>query len=76
MLPQWQLKQLLHGNYPIADKLTYQTADPDIYVGGDVFTGPKFVIDAIAQGHYVADSLARHAAHLFNIFLERIRFRI
>lgn len=49
-----------HGNYPIADKLTYQTADPDIYVGGDVFTGPKFVIDAIAAGHFVADSLARH----------------
>lgn len=49
-----------HGNYPIADKLTYQTADPDIYVGGDVYTGPKFVIDAIAAGHYVADSLARH----------------
>ena len=25
-----------HGNYPIADKLTYQTADEDIFVGGDV----------------------------------------
>lgn len=49
-----------HGNYPIADKLTYQTADPDIYVGGDVFTGPKFVIDAIAAGHAVAESLHRH----------------
>ncbi len=50
-----------HGNYPIADKLTYQTADPDIFVGGDVYTGPKFVIDAIAAGHAVADSLNRHA---------------
>ena len=49
-----------HGNYPIADKLTYQTADPDIYVGGDVYTGPKFVIDAIAAGHAVAESLHRH----------------
>ena len=49
-----------HGNYPIADKLTYQTADEDIFVGGDVFTGPKFVIDAIAAGHAVADALARH----------------
>ncbi len=48
------------GNYPLADKLTYQTADPDIFVGGDVFTGPKFVIDAIAAGHEVADALARH----------------
>ena len=49
-----------HGNYPLADKLTYQTADDDIFVGGDVFTGPKFVIDAIAAGHAVADALARH----------------
>ena len=49
-----------HGNYPLADKLTYQTADDDIFVGGDVFTGPKFVIDAIAAGHAVADRLARH----------------
>ena len=49
-----------HGNYPVADKLTYQTDDPDIFVGGDVYTGPKFVIDAIAAGHEVADSLHRH----------------
>ncbi len=48
-----------HGNYPIADKFTYQTADPEIFVGGDVNTGPKFVIDAIAQGHEAAESLAR-----------------
>ena len=49
-----------HGNYPVADKFTYQTADPDIFVGGDVNTGPKFVIDAIAQGHEAATSLAIH----------------
>ncbi|MCR5741871.1 MAG: FAD-dependent oxidoreductase [Gammaproteobacteria bacterium] len=49
-----------HGNYPIADKFTYQTADEDIFVGGDVYTGPKFVIDAIAQGHEAAESLNRH----------------
>ena len=48
------------GNYPIADKMTYQTADEDIFVGGDVFTGPKFVIDAIAAGHAVADAIHRH----------------
>ena len=39
-----------HGNYPVADPLTYQTAEPDIFVGGDVYTGPKFVIDAIEAG--------------------------
>ncbi len=49
-----------HGNYPVADKFTYQTADPDIFVGGDVYTGPRFVIDAIAAGHEAAESLHRH----------------
>ena len=52
------------GNYPLADKVTYQTADEDIFVGGDVFTGPRFVIDAIAAGHAVADALARHVRPL------------
>lgn len=33
-----------------ANKLTYQTSEPDIFVGGDVYTGPKFAIDAIAAG--------------------------
>lgn len=55
--------ELGRGNYPSADKLTYQTADPDIFVGGDVFTGPKFAIDAIAQGHEAAESLHRYVQH-------------
>ncbi len=49
-----------HGNYPVADKFTYQTEDPDIFVGGDAYTGPRFVIDAIAAGHEAAESLHRH----------------
>lgn len=48
-----------HGNYPVADKLTYQTNEPDIFVGGDVYTGPKFAIDAIEAGKCVAESLHR-----------------
>lgn len=43
----------------IADRLTYQTAQPDIFVGGDVYTGPKFAIDAIAAGREGAISLHR-----------------
>lgn len=43
----------------IADALTYQTAEPDIFVGGDVYTGPKFAIDAIAAGREGAISLHR-----------------
>lgn len=49
----------LHGNYPVADKLTYQTNEPDIFVGGDVYTGPKFSIDAIEAGKCAAESLHR-----------------
>ncbi len=49
------------GNYPVADGKTYQTKTEDIFVGGDVYHGPKFVIDAIAEGHEAADSLHRYA---------------
>lgn len=55
--------ELGRGKYPSADKLTYQTAEPDIFVGGDVFTGPKFAIDAIAQGHEAAESLHRYVQY-------------
>mgnify|MGYP003304971623 CR=1 FL=1 len=48
------------GNYPVADPLTYQTAEPDIFVGGDVYHGPKFVIDAIEDGKCAAESLHRY----------------
>ena len=48
-----------HGNYPVADSLTYQTAEPDIFVGGDVYSGPKFAIDAIEAGKNAAESLHR-----------------
>ena len=44
----------------ICDGLTLQTAQPDIFVGGDVATGPKFVIDAIAAGKEAAISLHRY----------------
>lgn len=44
----------------LADALTYQTAEPDIFVGGDVYTGPKFAIDAIAAGKEAAISLHRY----------------
>jgi NAD-dependent dihydropyrimidine dehydrogenase PreA subunit len=42
-----------------ADPLTYQTGEPDIFAGGDVYTGPKFAIDAIAAGKEAAVSLHR-----------------
>ena len=42
-----------------ADPVTYQTAEPDIFVGGDSYSGQKFVIDAIAAGKEGAVSLHR-----------------
>ncbi len=51
--------KLGRGNGAVADAQTYQTDEPDIFVGGDVFTGPRFVIDAIAAGHEAAISLHR-----------------
>lgn len=43
-----------------ADPLTFQTAEPDIFAGGDAYTGPKFAIDAIAAGKEAAISLHRY----------------
>ena len=43
-----------------ADSFTYQTNQPDVFVGGDVFTGPKFAIHAIAAGKEGAISIHRY----------------
>jgi NADPH-dependent glutamate synthase beta subunit-like oxidoreductase len=51
--------ELGRGNGAVADPVTYQTAEPDVFVGGDVYTGPKFAIDAIAAGKEGAISIHR-----------------
>lgn len=51
--------ELDRANRAVADSLTYQTAEPDIFVGGDVYTGPKFAIDAIAAGREGAITIHR-----------------
>ena len=43
-----------------ADALTYQTGEPDVFTGGDVLTGPRFAIDAIAAGKQGAISIHRY----------------
>ncbi len=42
-----------------ADALTYQTHQSDVFAGGDVVSGPKFAIDAIAAGKQAAISIHR-----------------
>lgn len=59
MLDNLDLKRWPNGG-ALADKLTYQTSEPDIFVGGDVYTGPRFAIDAIAAGREGAISLHRY----------------
>ena len=48
-----------HNGTVEADPFTYQTAEPDIFAGGDIYTGPRFAIDAIAAGKEGAISIHR-----------------
>lgn len=50
------------------EPLSYQTGQEDIFAGGDVVTGPRFAIDAIAQGKQGAISIERYirGIHLTN----------
>ena len=41
------------------DAVTFQSDEPDIFVGGDCATGPKYTIDAIATGREGAVSIHR-----------------
>ena len=43
----------------IADPVTYQTDEPDVFVGGDIFHGARFAIDAIADGKQGMASINR-----------------
>ena len=51
--------QLRRSGAAMADRVTLQTMEPDIFVGGDALTGPSFVIDAIAEGKEAAISIHR-----------------
>ncbi|WP_102048917.1 FAD-dependent oxidoreductase [Pygmaiobacter massiliensis] len=65
--------QLGRGNGAVADNVTYQTAEPDVFVGGDVYTGPKFAIDAIAAGKEGAISIHRHVQPNSSLVIGRNR---
>ena len=61
----------------IADPLTYQSSEPDIFVGGDIYTGQKFCIDAIAAGKQGAISINRFVqeGHDLKIGRDRREFK-
>lgn len=48
-----------HG-FALVDAITYQTGEAGIFAGGDVQTGQKFCVDAIAAGREAAESIDRY----------------
>jgi len=65
--------ELGRGQTAKADSWTYQTAEPDVFVGGDVYTGPSFAINAIAAGKEGAESLHRYVHPGHSLTLGRVR---
>ena len=59
-----------------ADPVTLQTAEPDVFVGGDIFHGARFAIDAIADGREGMVSLNRfvHPGQSLTIGRDRREF--
>ena len=51
--------ELNRGHTIKADPVTFQTAEPDIFVGGDIYGGARFAIDAIAEGKKACESMHR-----------------
>lgn len=64
------------GRLLTSDPVTFQTAEPDVFAGGDCTTGPKFTIDAIATGREGATSIHRfvHPGHSLTIARNLHRF--
>lgn len=60
-----------------ADGVTYQSAQSDIFVGGDILTGPKFAIDAIAAGKQAAISIHRFVqeGQSLTLFRDPLRYK-
>jgi len=56
-----------------ADPSTLQTAEPDVFAGGDALTGPRFAIDAIAMGKEAALSIHRFVQPGQSLTLGRVK---
>ncbi len=55
-----------------ANAITHQTGEPDVFTGGDVLTGPKFAIDAIAAGKEGAISIHRYVQNGQSLTIGRL----
>lgn len=69
--------KLNNNKTAVADSITYQTHEDDIFVGGDVYTGPSFAIDAIAAGKEGSVSINRfvHEGHSLTIARDLREFK-
>lgn len=69
--------KLGRGNTIVADELTYQTDEPDVFAGGDAYTGPRFAIDAIAAGKLAAKYISHYVqpGQNFTIGLPKRNFK-
>ena len=65
--------ELSKNGYALADTTTFQTAKKDIFTGGDVMTGPKFVIDAIAAGKEGSVSIHRFVHEGQSLTIGRVK---
>lgn len=65
--------KLNRNNTVVADDFTYQTDEPDVFVGGDVYTGPLYAINAIAAGKEGAISIHRFVQPGQSLILGRDR---
>ena len=61
----------------VADRTTFQTSIPDVFAGGDVVTGPRYAINAIAAGKQAAVSIHRyvHAGQDLVLGRDRMDYR-
>ena len=68
--------ELRGGGTAIADPVTLQTAEPDIFVGGDIYHGARFAIDAIADGREGMVSIKRfiHPGQSLTLARDRRKF--
>ncbi|NTW72435.1 MAG: FAD-dependent oxidoreductase [Eubacteriaceae bacterium] len=64
--------ELSPRNTILVDAMTVQSAEEDIFAGGDAITGPKFAIDAIAAGKSGATSIHRYLRG-YGLYIKRER---
>ncbi len=51
--------ELGRGGTAVHDAVTFQSGEPDVFIGGDIGHGARFAIDAIADGKKGAESMHR-----------------